>query len=164
MTENPSGTKVEVLIILELCRDIENQSAELYHYFEGIFSDSPIISELWKKTALEEENHSNQFVLAINLRRQGLVQSVSLDQNTAETMLYKVKSLFEEVRRNKPGIADSLRLAIELEEELSEYHLSTMALFQEESHRKLFEAMMKNDHDHVVDLKKTYQNFMVNQE
>jgi rubrerythrin len=102
--------------------------------------------------------------LRINLRRQGLVQSVSLDQNTAETMLNKLKSLFEEVRRNKPGIADSLRLAIELEEELSEYHLSTMALFQEESHRKLFEAMMKNDHDHVVDLKKAYQNFMVSQE
>jgi len=157
MTENPAGTKVEVLRILEICREIELQCAGIYHYYAEIFSDSRNMAELWEKTAQEEENHAYQFGLAINLRRQGLVQSVSIDQNMAETILNKLISLYEEVRRNRPGIADALRLAIEVEEKLSEYHLSTMALFQEESHRKLFEAMMKNDHDHVDALKKAYQ-------
>ncbi len=157
MADNPVGTNAEVVAILELCRDIEMQGAELYHRFEAIFCDSPEISQLWKKTAHEEENHASQFVLAIKLRRHGLVQSAGIGQTTAETMLNRIKSHIAEVGRNKPGIADALRLAIELEEELSGYHLSTMALFQEESQKKLFEAMMKNDLDHVTALKNAYQ-------
>jgi rubrerythrin len=158
MTESPVGMSVEVLKILEICRDIEVTCSELYHYFEEIFSNTPNISLLWRKTALEEENHANQFVLALKLRRQGVVQSVNLDVSTAEEILSRIKQMNGEVRVKKPSIADALLLAIELEEDLSEYHLSTIALFEEESHKKLFEAMMKNDHDHVADLKRAYED------
>jgi rubrerythrin len=158
MTENPAVTNVEVLKVLELCREIEVSCSELYHYFEDIFSGTPGISGLWKKTALEEENHANQFVLAIKLRRQGLVQSVSVEETAVETVLNRVRSLLEKARQNQPGINDALLLAIDLEEVLSEFHLSSMALFQEESHKKLFEAMMKNDQNHVVDLKRAYED------
>lgn len=160
MTENHAGMSAEVLKILEICRDIEVTCSELYHYFEAIFSNAPNISLLWRKTALEEENHANQFVLALKLRRQGIVQSVNLDVSTAEEILTRIKRMNEEVRVKEPSIAEALLLAIELEEDLSEYHLSTIALFEEESHKKLFEAMMKNDHDHVVDLKRAYEDHL----
>jgi hypothetical protein len=164
MTENTAGMSVEVLKILEICRDIEVTCSELYHYFEEIFSSTPNISLLWKKTALEEENHASQFVLAIKLRRQGLVESVSIDAGTAEAILIRLRRVNGEVRVIKPSIADALRLAIELEEDLAEYHLSTIALFQEESHKMLFEAMMKNDHDHVADLKRAYEEHLAGME
>jgi rubrerythrin len=164
MTENPAGMSTEVLKILDICRDIEVTCSELYHYFEEIFSNTPNISLLWRKTALEEENHANQFVLALKLRRQGVVQSVNIDAGTAEEILTRIKRMNGEVRVKKPSIADALLLAIELEEDLSEYHLSTIALFEEESHKKLFEAMMKNDHDHVADLKRAYEDHVAGRE
>jgi rubrerythrin len=163
MAEKPVVTKTDVLRILEICRDIEVCASELYHYFEEIFIDNPEISKLWRKTALEEENHANQFVLAIKLRSQGLVQAVSIDQNTAETILNQFRSLYEAMRQSKPTIADALILAIKLEERLSEYHMSTLALFQEESQKKLFEAMMKNDCGHVDELEKAYRKVMATQ-
>src|SRR6185369_5625680 len=163
MDEIASGTGVDVVRILEICRDVEVYVSELYYYFEESFSDIPDMSRLWKKTAMEEENHAKQFVLAINLRKQDLVHSVSIDLDGAEAVLNKVKSVYETVRQSKPAIADALRMAIELEEELAEYHLSVLARFQDKSHKMLFEAMMNHDNGHALELIKAYQNVMASQ-
>jgi len=163
MDEIASGTGVDVVRILEICRDVEVYVSELYYYFEESFSDIPDMSKLWKKTAMEEENHAKQFVLAINLRKQDLVHSVSIDLDGAEAVLNKVKSVYETVRQSKPAIADALRMAIELEEELAAYHLSVLARFQDKSHKMLFEAMMNHDNGHALELIKAYQNVMASQ-
>jgi rubrerythrin len=156
-------TGMDVLRILEICRDIELYAAELYQYYGEIFSDNREIAKLWQKTALEEENHASQFILAISLRKQGIVQAVSLDLGTAEAILHELKALYGAVRKTRPTITEALRTAIKLEQNLAEYHLSTLALFQEESHKKLFEAMMKNDHGHVVELEKALQDALASQ-
>jgi len=163
MDETASGTGVDVVRILEICRDVEVYVSELYYYFEESFRDTPDISSLWRKTAMEEENHAKQFVLAINLRKQDIVHAVIIDQSTAEAALSKVKSLYETVRQSKPAIVDALHMAIELEEELAEYHLSALARFQDKSHKMLFEAMMNHDNGHALELKKAYENFLASQ-
>lgn len=157
MTETHSGTRGDVLRILEICREIEECIAELYHYYADIFSDTPDISKLWEKTAREEENHAHQFALAITLRRQGVVQAVNTDLYTAETILNKLKSIYTTVKQNRPTIADALRSAIKLEEKLAEYHMSSLAHFQDESYQKLFDAMMKNDQGHIVSLERAFK-------
>jgi len=163
MTETQAAAKMEVIKILEICRDIEIAAAELYHYYSEIYSDTPEIAQLWKKTAQEEENHAHQFALAITLRREGIVKAVKVRQLNSERILDKIRSVTEAVRRSKPAIADALSSAIKMEEKLSDYHMSTMAVFQEESHKELFEAMMRNDRGHVVELGKAYQKLMANQ-
>ncbi|QSV46629.1 ferritin family protein [Geobacter benzoatilyticus] len=160
MAETHCGTKEDVLRILEICREIEECMAGLYHYYAEIFSDTPDMSKLWEKTAREEENHANQFALAINLRRQGVVQAVNTDLFTAETILNKLKSIYATVKQTRPAIADALRSAIKIEEKLAAYHMSSLALFQDESYRKLFEAMMKNDQGHIVSLERAFKTVM----
>lgn len=160
MDEIASGTGVDIVRILEICRDVEICVSEIYYCFEESFGDSPEIARLWKKTAMEEENHAKQFVLAINLRKQDLVRGVSIDQETAEAVLHKVKSLYETVRRSRPAAADALRMAMELEEELAEYHMSALARFQDSSHKMLFEAMMNHDNGHALELKKAYEKVL----
>jgi len=163
MDEIASGTSVDVVRILEICRDVELYVSELYYYFEESFRDTPGMAELWKKTAMEEENHARQFVLAINLRKQDIVHAVSIDQDSAEAVLIRVKSVYETVRRSRPAIVDALRMAIELEEELAEYHMSVLGRFQDKSHKMLFEAMMNHDNGHALELKKAYENVLAGQ-
>lgn len=160
MDETASGTSVDLVRILELCRDVEVYVSELYYFFEESFHDIPDMARLWKKTALEEENHARQFVLAINLRKQDLVHDVNIDQESAEAVLNKVKLLYETMRRSKPEITDALCMAIDLEEELAGYHMSVLASFQDKSHRMLFEAMMNHDNGHALELKKAYENVL----
>src|SRR6185369_4972947 len=80
-------TGVDIVRILEICRDVEVYVSELYYFFEESFRDTPDMGRLWKKTAMEEEDHAKQFVLAINLRKQDLVHDVSIDQESAEAVL-----------------------------------------------------------------------------
>ncbi len=162
MTETNGGTRGDVLRILEICREIEECIAALYHYYADIFKDAPDISQLWEKTAREEENHANQFTLAITLYRQRVVQAVKTDLHTAETILNKLKSIYETVKQSRPTIADALRSAIKLEEKLEEYHMSSLAHFQDESYKKLFDAMMKNDQGHIVALERAYKKVIEN--
>lgn len=160
MAEAPVETRVDIRRILEICRDIEIYASKLYYYYAELYSDTPDISGLWKKTAMEEENHAHQFVLAINLLRQGIIHSVAVDLQASESTLSSFKSFYKNVKQNKPALVDALNHSIKLEEKLSEFHLSNFALFQEESHKKLFEAMMKNDRGHVTELENAYNKVM----
>jgi rubrerythrin len=160
MGEKPVGTSMGVVRILEICRDIESYNAELYRYYGEIFSDNPEIAVLWKMTAMEEENHANQFVMAINLRKQGVVDSVNIDLYTAESTLEKVKSIYDGVRKTRPHILDAFRSAVALEEKLESFHMETVALFQDGTFKNLFTAMMKADKGHIAKLEAAYQKLL----
>lgn len=147
-------------VILEICRDIEVCASELYYYYAEIYQDIPEISQLWKKTAQEEDNHAYQFELALKLCRKDIVQSVAVDIRTAQTILDKLKSLNATAKKIKPSIDDALNLAIRLEEKLSEYHLTSTVQFNDDAHKKLFDSMMKNDRGHVETLKCAYQTVL----
>lgn len=148
---------MEMIGVLGICRDVELACAKLYKNFAEIFSSHPEMAELWRKTAREEENHALQFVLAINLcREEMIVDSLSMDGSTAKNMRNIVKSMGDEARNNKPGMLDSLRTAIKLEEDLATFHMTTAVNFVEESHKKLFSAMMKADRKHLEELQEFY--------
>lgn len=156
-----SGKKnLEAGRVLEICRDIESVNAQLYDYFAEIFSEDQEISELWRKTAREEENHARQFVLALKMRREQMVDTLYVDGSTAENTLSLVRAIYEEVRISRPTLIDALKSAITLEANLGKFHMTTVGHFVEESHKKLFSAMMKADKRHVEALKECYQRLL----
>jgi rubrerythrin len=156
--DNDAGkVDTEMIRVLEICRDIELSCAKLYRYFAEIFSSHQEMAELWRKTVKEEENHARQFVLAIKLCNEQIIDTLSLDGSTAKNMLSVVKSMHDEARKNKPSMLDSLRTAIKLEEDLAAFHMTTVANFVGESHKKLFSAMMSADKGHVEELREFYQ-------
>ena len=157
MNNDAGKVDPEMISVLEICRDVELSCAKLYRYFAEIFSSHQEMAELWRKTVREEENHARQFVLAIKLCDEQIIDTLSLDGSTAKNMLNVVKSMHDEARKNKPSILDSLRTAIKLEEDLALFHMTTAANFVAESHKKLFSAMMNADKNHVEELREFYQ-------
>jgi rubrerythrin len=163
MQENNAEAGREVVRIMEICREVEICTSEIYYHFAECFKEMPDMARTWKKTALEEENHARQFLMAINLRKHDLVYSVGLDLETAEAMLERVRTVLAEVKQSRPSVVGALRTAIALEEDLAGYHMSVVARFKEKSHKSLFEAMMNNDRDHVQELSRVYEAVVAGQ-
>jgi rubrerythrin len=158
MDKKNNTVNLQVIRILEASRDVELHLAELYRLFSELFSTDKLVSQLWIKTCQEEENHASQFVLAINLRKEMIVESVNMDLSHAENALALVKSVYEGVRENPPTVLDALRLAVKLEVKLSEFHMQTIANFTDGSMKNVFTAMMKADQKHIEALEEAYNN------
>jgi rubrerythrin len=151
----------DIIKVLEICRDIEAASAELYSYFAEIYSDHQEMAALWRKTAKEEEDHAKQFVLALKMRREPFVEALVVDGSKAENALKIVRSLNDKARKSQPGMLEALRAAIKLEKGLADFHMTTAVHFVQESQKQLFLALMKADNEHVEALEKFYQRFSV---
>src|ERR1039457_1403613 len=102
----PALTSDEIRI-LDICRDIEHLNADIYFFFGEHFKDSKPVRELWVKTALEEQDHANQFSLAAKVKR-GLVESVNMDLFTATSTLKFVYMYFQGVEITPPTLEDAL--------------------------------------------------------
>lgn len=139
-------------LFFDVCARIEGLCAELYHFYSEAHQSNDDVARLWKKTALEEENHQKQFELANRLRNE-----VDFDLNADLERTYriynKLNSLLEHVRQNPPDIETALTKAIEMEEILSDLHLDSSVRFHDESIRKMFQALREYDLDHVKSLR-----------
>jgi rubrerythrin len=143
--------------VLEKCRRLEEVAAEMYHFLARAHTSDPQISELWEKTAREEENHASQFSLAIRMKK-GLSVEIKVGKTNVEETLKMAESILEGMKKNPPRIGKALEDVIMLEEIFSEFHLDNTMCFPDESHKKLFQAMMSADKDHVGSLKKALAN------
>lgn len=143
-------------LILDLCEQIERCNGEIYMYFAKLFSDYPEMTRLWHKTALEEENHALQFSLAKKLRNLKVVEDAPLDVTMTEKCLSYVKDVLDVCVSSSPSQIQALETAMKLEERLAEFHANSVAVFVDDSFRKLFTAMMKADRDHFEAIRKVY--------
>lgn len=143
--------KDNATIFFDVCANIEGLCAKLYHYYSDIFKDNEDVSRLWKKTAMEEENHQKQFELAQRIR--GDVEfDLNADFEKTCRIQQKLNNLLEYVHTNPPDIETALNKAIEMEEVLSELHLDSSVNFHDESIRGMFLAFRDFDQDHVKSL------------
>lgn len=142
----------KAILFFDVCAKIEGLCATLYHYYSDLYKDDDDVSQLWKKTALEEENHQKQFELANRLRN-----DVGFDLDADLERIYRIHqklvNLLEHVRRNPPDIVTALTRAIEMEESLSDLHLDSSVHFHDESIHKMFQALRDFDQDHVKSLR-----------
>ena len=140
-------------LFFDVCAKIEGACADLYHYYSDLHRDSVDVSQMWKKTALEEENHQKQFELAHRLRDEvGFELNVDIDR--ACTVYQKLNTLLNHVRNNPPEINVALNKAIEMEEALADLHLDSAVHFKDESITQMFLALKAVDIDHVAAMKR----------
>lgn len=143
---------MEHLRFLGRCAAFELACAELYVYFDRLFLEDPEFSALWRKTAREEENHAQQFDLAVRLKGIGML-SVKTDLSTAFERLQKLEEYVESLMESNPSKEQALDLAIRLEDQLAEMHMASIVDFHDEELKRLFTAMLNNDRGHVVMLR-----------
>jgi len=136
-------------IFLEVCMGIEGLCADVYHYYSKIYGDIPEAAVLWKKAALEEENHQRQFGLALRLlyETEFGVSKVSLKR--AYDIQSKLLKLIDHVKDNKPELLAAVSEAVELEEDIAELHAYNALDFKAESLRNLFKLLSESDRDHI---------------
>ncbi|MCX5867068.1 MAG: hypothetical protein NT009_06220 [Proteobacteria bacterium] len=146
--------------VLEKCQKLEEVAAEMYHFLAQSHKFDPGICALWEKTAGEEENHASQFSMAIRMKK-GLSVEIKAEKMKVEETLKIAESILEGMKKNPPRIRKALEDVIMLEEIFSEFHLANTMHFPDESHKKLFQAMMSADKDHVGSLKKALLNLRV---
>ena len=149
---NTKHDQAAITLFLDLCAQNERLCAELYHYYSDLFCENPDVSRLWKKTALEEENHQKQFELAMRLCKEcdfELTQDLERTLNVHQ----KFGRLLDHVRREPPNIVTALQKAIEMEEAISDLHMESVVRFKESSIHDLFHAMLQFDQGHVGSLK-----------
>lgn len=56
---------VDTMVVLGKCAEIELKSMELYDLYADCFEHDVDVARMWRKVAREEENHANQFRLAV---------------------------------------------------------------------------------------------------
>ena len=150
MGNNELLTKLSLddLGILDQCGRIEAKCAELYRHFEKLYAGNEELSALWRKTANEEDNHALQFRLAANIKGTGM-EGVRASQPDFTKKLKHIESFIEKVIQSQPTSVEALRIAIHLEENMQEFHMSSMVDFADPDMSNLFVAMMNNDKGHV---------------
>ncbi|NTV48227.1 MAG: hypothetical protein HGB32_05645 [Geobacteraceae bacterium] len=146
-------------ILLEKCREIELLCKELYDYFTELYSDDEDAVRLWSKTAAEEENHAAQFTMALRLIND-LPCIILVDAARVESVILQFRGLIEKVKSAPPKFVDALGSSIKLEKYLAEFHLGCVAMFEDDSYRKMFNAMMSSDNEHVESLQAAYDKLM----
>jgi rubrerythrin len=129
--------------------------AKIYFCYFEEFKQYEQLAEIWRKTAQEEENHALQFRMALNVRT-GLVESTPVDLFRVANVLNALKALLKRIRESPPTPLEALRSAINLERQLADFHLDCLASFKSDSHKKMFQAMMQADKDHLEVLEKEY--------
>jgi len=142
----------KVVDFFDVCARIEGLCAALYHYYSDIHRDHADVSRLWKKTALEEENHQKQFELAYRLREE-IEFDLNADIDRFNRIHQILSNLLEHVRQNPPDVVTALTKAIEMEERIADLHLESSVRFHDESISKMFQALQAFDQDHVKSLR-----------
>ena len=152
MTE--SAGKENALLFLDVCAKIEGMTADLYHFYSRAFNADREVSRLWKKTALEEENHYRQIRLALKMLDQ--VESLLLDDGlgAAYGIFHKLQKLVSGVKSNPPDLVTALKKSIEMEERLSFLHVDSSVRFKDESVQQMFSSLRAADREHVSALKR----------
>jgi rubrerythrin len=145
----------DVLLFLNVCSKIEGLSAELYHYYSELFQEDKESSELWKKTALEEENHQKLFELAIRLRNECEIEIVS-DYNKACRVYEKLTALLSHVQETPPDIFLAITKAIEMEVALADLHIDSSTKFTDIQIKNMFKSLQGHDQEHIDALRHHY--------
>jgi hypothetical protein len=137
--------------LLEKCRTVELLNKELYTRFAENYLDNPEAVYLWRITASEEENHAEQFTLALKLKKGLLLQS-TISLETADKLIARLTNVIETLPARSLSLADALDFAIKLEQYLEKFHLSCIATFKDPSFESLFKAMMASDQGHIASI------------
>lgn len=144
--------KDKMLLFFDVCARIEGMCAELYHFYSDLFQESDEVSQLWKKTALEEENHKRQFELAARLCNDTDFE-IEADFVKTNRIYHVLENLLAHVREHNPDVITALTKAIEMEEYLTDLHMENSVRFNDKSVGEMFQAMRDFDQEHVKSLR-----------
>jgi hypothetical protein len=137
------------ILFLEVCKNIQLLSAEVYHRLGDAYGDIPGAALLWKKAALEEENHSRQFELLLRLRDEVAFELIPTEPQQAWHVQGIIIKLLDILKHITPDLISALTLTIEMVELLANLHVQKAVRFMDESVERLFKASGRADQEYA---------------
>jgi rubrerythrin len=134
--------------LLETCERIELLAGRIYRVLAGVHAFDARLAGLWGKTAAEEDGHARQFKMAPRMI-ESMVEGVNVARERAADAVRRLEQTLQRCQSLAPTPIGALREMIRLEDDLAQFHLSQAAAFTQEGYRRLFEAMLAADRDHV---------------
>lgn len=144
--------------LLEKCREIELLCKELYDYFAVLYAGDVLASQLWSKTSDEEQNHADQFTFALKLKN-CTPCLVTIDSNRIDSIITQLQTVLQKVKTTPPTLQEALICSIKMEKHLVDFHLGCVVVFEDLSYKKLFNAMMASDHEHIASLQSALDRY-----
>ena len=142
------AAEIEKRRFIEVCREIELTMGRLYRRLAGLHAHEPRMAELWEKTAREEDAHAAQYKLGAPLL-DAMLAAPRFELAEGLRLLGEIEGILGRIDRDPPGITEALETAVALERGFARFHMPNAFQFQEESHRRLAQAMMDADLKHV---------------
>ena len=134
--------------VMEVCQAVELCCAELYQFFAYLFKDDREKFLLWKRSAMEAENHARLFALVGKLRRSNM-EFMQQELVEADVALYYVQALVEKVKSSPPPMDDALTIAIGLKRRIRAFMRENIIKFANQSCEKSFLAMTNSDSSYL---------------
>ena len=139
--------------LLKICQQIELKTGELYKTWSEQDHFPVDLRAIWEKLSIEEEEHSREIQLALNLLSESVVSGSKLDINTLTHSLNQITKLLAESKKTQISEKQALQSAFKLESSLHEAHLIQSLEFTDDSMKKLFSALSSGDKSHYETLK-----------
>jgi len=140
---------VKMSLFLDTCCEVESITAEMYYFLATHFRGERRIAQLWYKTAMEEEDHARQVVLA-----RKMIQSISwvnLDSWRSAFLARKmIQQIATAVQKSPPSLPDALTLALHCEKRMDHLHMQNAILLKENAGNCMFKAMLQEDRGHIA--------------
>jgi rubrerythrin len=148
--------------ILACCEEIEQTVAEIYKYWQKVYSDDQGFSELWKVLADDELAHVNQIKLARRIQDDGLFNNVDVKGQELDALRLRAKKLLADVQKVTLSKEKALRTAIKIEESFNKAHVENAGEFADPSIRAMFTSLAREEAEHMATLQNYYdRNFGV---
>jgi rubrerythrin len=150
-----ASEKPDLLLFFDTCSKIEGLCAELYHYYSELFLENEEVSHLWKKTALDEENHQKMIEFANRLRNDCEFELIA-DIEKPYRVYNKLSLFVSHVRQFPPEIVPALTNAIEMEEALCDLHIGSSVKVKDPQLKIMFKGIGDEEREHI----KALRNFL----
>jgi rubrerythrin len=145
-----------IQIVLRFCLEIETTCAEIYSSFAEKFADDPRLKQLWTKIAAEELNHAQ--IMGLAMRCKGMIlREKNYDMDKFRTSSRSIRDILADLKNLDQTAEEALRTAINLENELKEFHLDQVLQFTNLAEEQFFNQLMEGDQQHIRQLEEAYQ-------
>lgn len=135
---------------LACCEEIEQTVAEIYKYWQDVYSDDRELSELWGKLADDELAHVSQINLARRLPVDGVFASKQVDGKKIEALLARARKLLADVQKVTLTKEKAVRTAIKMEEAFNQAHVNNVGEFANPAMKAMFSSLAREDAQHVA--------------
>ena len=133
---------------IKTCSEIEKTVAQIYQELSESEHFGGDVRRMFHTLANDENDHAMQLDFALRLPTVTIALEQNMLHQQAAGLLTRAKNSLQKVTQKALSVAEAVALGIGLEENFCGIHLNNSVNFQDESMKKMFSAMARDEKIH----------------